>query len=126
MVPLTAGDLANEQMVDRIIAEGALWSPSLIAAFRATPRHRFLPTIYVFLRKQHRWRRLRPDSSSADNLRLLYADRALITRLSPSRGVVAPVAISSSSQPSLMAQMLEDLKLSQGLSVLEVGAGTGY
>src|SRR5439155_22237013 len=51
---------------------------------------------------------------------------ALITHLSPSSGSGAATPISSSSQPSLMAQMLEDLKLVPGLRTLEVGAGTGY
>jgi protein-L-isoaspartate(D-aspartate) O-methyltransferase len=57
---------------------------------------------------------------------LIYSDRALITRLGPSPGHGAEVPISSSSQPSLMAQMLEDLKLGPDLTVLEIGAGTGY
>jgi protein-L-isoaspartate(D-aspartate) O-methyltransferase len=59
-------------------------------------------------------------------LNLLYSDRALITRLSPGSSGVPPVPISSSSQPSLMAQMLEDLEPMPGARVLEVGTGTGY
>ena len=35
-------------------------------------------------------------------------------------------AISSSSQPEMMAIMLEQLALEPGLRVLEIGAGTGY
>lgn len=125
-MPRTAADQANQQMTDRLIAEGTLWSPALAAAFRATPRHRFLPRVFVFQRRQQRWREVRTDRLTPDDVRLVYADRALITRLGvPARGA-APVPVSSSSQPSLMAQMLEDLKLTPGLAVLEVGAGTGY
>jgi protein-L-isoaspartate(D-aspartate) O-methyltransferase len=123
---LSPGDQANQLMVDRLIAEGALWSRPLIDAFRATPRHRFLDRVYLFHRRSKRWRRLAARDASPDLLRLLYADRALITRLSTAARHGAPVPISSSSQPSLMAQMLEDLKLAPGLGVLEVGAGTGY
>lgn len=121
-----AADGMNQQMVDRMIAEGVLWSPALIAAFRDTPRHRFLPRVFLFQRKQNRWREVRTDEHNTDSLRLVYADRALITRLGMPEGGGVPVPISSSSQPSLMAQMLEDLKLDPGLTVLEVGAGTGY
>src|SRR2546425_11884958 len=35
-------------------------------------------------------------------------------------------AVSSSSQPEIMATMLEQLGLEPGLRVLEIGAGTGY
>ena len=125
-MPLTAADRANEQMTDRLIAEGTLWSPALAAAFRATPRHRFLPRVFVFQRRHNRWREVRTGQPTPEDIRLIYSDRALITRLgTPARGA-APVPISSSSQPSLMAQMLEDLKLGPDLSVLEIGAGTGY
>lgn len=120
------GNQANAAMVDRLIAEGALWSPPLIAAFRATPRHRFLPKVYQFSRRSNGWRAIDAENPGPEVLKLLYSDRALITHLSPPGPQGPPVPISSSSQPSLMAQMLEDLKLSPGLKVLEIGAGTGY
>jgi protein-L-isoaspartate(D-aspartate) O-methyltransferase len=113
-------------MVDRLIGQGALWSPRLIAAFRDTPRHLFLHRVYQFQRRSGRWREVVTREPGRDELRLLYSDRALITRLSPASPGGAPVPISSSSQPSLMAQMLEDLKPEPGGRLLEVGAGTGY
>ncbi|MCS6850061.1 MAG: methyltransferase domain-containing protein [Gemmataceae bacterium] len=121
-----AADQANQEMVDRLIAEGALWSPRLMAAFRATPRHRFLDAVFVWDARQERWRRIVTASPGPRELALIYCDRALITRLAEDTRGGPPVPISSSSQPSLMAQMLEDLRLEPGLRVLEVGAGTGY
>ncbi|OAI51374.1 hypothetical protein AYO44_00770 [Planctomycetaceae bacterium SCGC AG-212-F19] len=121
-----AGELANQRMVDSMIADGALWSPPLIAAFRATPRHRFLDRLFVFQQKQNRWREILTREPGPAELRLLYADRALITHLSLPRRGERQVPISSSSQPTLMAQMLEDLQLEAGQAVLEIGAGTGY
>src|SRR5262245_16043948 len=120
------GDQANEQMVERMIAEGALWSPRLIAAFRATPRHRFLDRVFQYLRKSNRWREVITRDPGPEELDLLYSDRALITHLSPQRAAEPRAPISSSSQPSLMAQMLEDLQPQPGHRTLEIGAGTGY
>jgi protein-L-isoaspartate(D-aspartate) O-methyltransferase len=119
----SAADRANQDLVDRLVAQGALWSPSLIAAFRATPRHRFLDRIFQYQRKHGRWREIATGEPGPEELRLVYTDRAWITRLSPTE---PPTPISSSSQPSLMAQMLEDLRPAPGMRVLEVGAGTGY
>jgi protein-L-isoaspartate(D-aspartate) O-methyltransferase len=122
---MSAIEEAHRDLVDRLIARASLWSPALIAAFRATPRHLFLAPVY-----QHRsegWREVDVTSALTEpTLRFLYSDRALTTRLSVPGPDGQAVAISSSSQPSLMAQMLEDLHLAPGLRVLEVGAGTGY
>jgi len=117
---------ANQHLVDQLIARGALWSRPLIEAFRATPRHRFLDRIWHCHRQQGGWREIHTHNPGRQELRLLYADRALTTRLSDAGPGQAPVPISSSSQPSLMAEMLEDLLLSPGLRTLEIGAGTGY
>lgn len=121
-----SGDRVNQQMVDRLISWGALWSPALIAAFRATPRHLFLDRVFQYQRKHDRWEEIITRDPDLEELRLVYSDRALITRLSPAQRGEPEVPISSSSQPSLMAQMLEDLRLAPGQRVLEVGAGTGY
>lgn len=123
---LTAADLANQRMVDRLIAEGSLWSVPVIQAFRQTPRHRFLDRVFLYQRKRSQWRELRTTDPGDIELKVIYSDRALVTRLTlaDSTGVTAPV--SSSSQPSLMAEMLEDLRIDAGHKVLEVGAGTGY
>ncbi len=91
----------HQELVDRLKHEGTLQSPEIEAAFRQVPRHLFLPG--------HNWAEV-------------YSDRAVMTRF-PSPG--SP-AMSSSSQPTVMAMMLERLDLRPGMRVLEVGAGTGY
>jgi protein-L-isoaspartate(D-aspartate) O-methyltransferase len=123
---LSSAAQANQRMVDRLIAEGAVWSPPLVAAFRATPRHSFLDRVFQYQRKSDRWREIITRDPDAQEVSVLYSDRALITRLASAGAGHAPVPVSSSTQPSLMAQMLEDIKLQAGISVLEVGTGTGY
>ena len=86
-------------MVDALCAAGRIRSPAVERAFRAVPRHLFLPTF---------------------PLTEAYADEAVPTRFADG------AATSSASQPSMMAIMLEQLELRPGQRVLEVGAGTGY
>jgi protein-L-isoaspartate(D-aspartate) O-methyltransferase len=123
---LSIADQANQQMVDRLISEGALWSVPIIAAFRDTPRHRFLDRVFQYSPKSERWREVITRDPGREELRIVYSDRALITHLSAPHGQPQGIPTSSSSQPSLMAQMLEDLQLAHGQKVLEIGAGTGY
>ncbi|MGH2479694.1 MAG: protein-L-isoaspartate O-methyltransferase family protein, partial [Ktedonobacteraceae bacterium] len=76
-------------------------------AFLTTPRHAFLEPGGGCEREQ--W------------LREVYQDTAILTK-QDERGR----PLSSSSQPSVMAWMLEALAVQPGMRVLEIGTGTGY
>src|SRR5918999_4098805 len=90
---------ARTRMVDALREAGRLRSASVEEAFRAVPRHLFLPGLAV---------------AEA------YTDEAVAVQFTDG------VATSSASQPSMMAIMLEQLDLRPGHRVLEIGAGTGY
>ncbi|MHA6621350.1 methyltransferase domain-containing protein [Pseudonocardia sp. DLS-67] len=90
---------ARSRMVDALRGAGRVRSAAVEEAFRAVPRHLFLPGLAV------------PDA---------YVDEAVAVQFTEG------VATSSASQPSMMAIMLEQLDLRPGHQVLEIGAGTGY
>ena len=115
----SAGTAARlDSLVGELRASGAIRSPAVDAAFRAVPRHPFLRSF----RFGACWYEVRPGELPSDEvLDLVYSNTALITHYGRDG---APT--SSSSQPSLMARMLELLQLRPGMRVLEIGAGSGY
>ncbi len=86
-------------MVARLFDNGVLHDPAVAEAMASVPRHLFVPEVS-------------PEEA--------YRDQAIPTK------VVAGEAVSSSSQPAIMAIMLEQLDPRPGQRVLEIGAGTGY
>jgi protein-L-isoaspartate(D-aspartate) O-methyltransferase len=103
-----------------------LGSDSVRRAFAKVRRHRFLdgwyhlevdPETAIPSFTRHTLDRDRP---SPEDLEEIYSDRVLVTAVDGWR------ATSSTSQPHLMARMLELLDLRPGQSVLEIGTGTGY
>jgi protein-L-isoaspartate(D-aspartate) O-methyltransferase len=62
-----------------------------------------------------------PEYAAGAGLDAVYANEIIVTK-SDERGF----PLSSSSEPQVMAAMLERLQLADGMRVLEVGAGTGY
>lgn len=86
-------------LVDDLIKRDVLHDAAVEVAFRAVPRHLFVP-----------------DAP----LDVVYSDQSIATKMQ------GGLTLSSSSQPAIMAIMLEQLALQPGENVLEIGAGTGY
>ena len=100
MIPgMTYEQRLRRQLVRGLRRNGFLRDDTVAEALSTVPRHVFVPD--------------RP-------LKAVYRDEALITKQ------LDGVPVSSSSQPSIMAIMLEQLQLEPGQHVLEIGAGTGY
>lgn len=88
-------------LVDQLVADGMITSPSLAAAFRAVPRHRFVP----------------PGTP----LETVYAvDRSVITKTGEHGE-----HLSSVSATYIQAREIEQAGLTAGMRVLEIGSG-GY
>ena len=96
-----SAEAMNNRLVDAMKSEGCAQSPAVEQAFRAVPRHFFLP--------RRNWGEV-------------YRDEAIPTHFA--EGTQVP--ISSSSQPTMMAIMLEQIQTTPGMRVLEIGTGTGY
>ncbi|MGH8934320.1 MAG: hypothetical protein ACRDZO_27715 [Egibacteraceae bacterium] len=101
-------------------ATGKLRSPAIEAAFRQIPRHRFIVALHG---PDERVDIPRDGPVPEELLDAIYSDMALLTHLAHD---AEGTGCSSSSQPSLMAKMLDTLDLAPGMRVLEIGAGTGY
>jgi protein-L-isoaspartate(D-aspartate) O-methyltransferase len=88
------------RLLGQVLQQGAATDPPVVNALRTVPRHLFLPD-------------LPPEQA--------YQDEAIVTKRDDDGR-----PISSSSQPTIMAIMLDQLAARDGQRVLEIGAGTGF
>ncbi|MFE6894823.1 methyltransferase domain-containing protein [Streptomyces sp. NPDC057694] len=110
----TAVDL-REKFANTLFDEVASpWHKS----FARVPRHVFVPRFYE-QQADASWAAV--NWGDEGYLERIYSDEALTTQLD-----AGGVPTSSSSQPSVMAMMLEALDVRTGHRVLEIGTGTGY
>ncbi|WP_405804495.1 protein-L-isoaspartate O-methyltransferase family protein [Streptomyces sp. NBC_01187] len=99
---------------------GAIRTPAVQRAFATVPRHLFLPGGYY---TRGTFTPV-PQEPGEDLLERIYADTALMTHVPKDEDAAG--RYSSTSQPRVIAAMLEALHLAPGTKVLEIGAGTGY
>src|SRR5579862_9177404 len=97
--PATAA-AARARMAADLRVNGRAVSKPIRDAFASVPRHQFVPQV-----------------GAAD----AYRDEAFVLKCGPDG-----IPVSSSSQPAMMAIMLEQLDLLPGHRVLEIGTGSGY
>jgi protein-L-isoaspartate(D-aspartate) O-methyltransferase len=90
----------QQALVDQLKEQNCITTPVVEQAFLSVPRHLFLP---------------------GEPLDKVYADRSVVVRQDDEGNWT-----SSSSQPAIMAIMLEQLDLKPGQRVLEIGSGTGF
>lgn len=117
MTTAVTADHARRSLVDTLTANGSLTHPAWIDAFGAVPREVFVPRFAI----RRDGARLVLADGDPGYLEAVYADATLVTRWD-----AAGTAVSSSSEPSLMARMLCALDVPAGARVLEIGTGTGY
>lgn len=126
---MTAGR-AGDELVRSLLDSGAL-SADWADTFKAVPRAWFLPDLFWAYdmgtgRSVPVSRAEEPDAWE----RAAYANVPLVTQWDDGRhsGSSEPgvVATSSARMPSVVAAMLRDLDVSDGMRVLEIGTGTGW
>ncbi|MFL4491734.1 methyltransferase domain-containing protein [Streptomyces sp. VTCC 41912] len=112
----SAGEL-RRLMTERLVSTGALHSEEWEEAFLAVPRHTFVPRFAV----RSQGTKIEYSEGDPSWLTAAYSDVSLLTQSD-----AAGTTTSSSTEPSLMARMLEALDVEDGDDVLEIGSGTGY
>jgi protein-L-isoaspartate(D-aspartate) O-methyltransferase len=119
----------RSRMVDELTAGGFL-DPGWREAFLAVPRHAFIPDLIW----QEQRRDLVPFQRAEDPnrwMQLAYAPRQfVITQVDDGNpvgpGLIGESISSSASQPNVVALMLAALAVEPGMTVCEIGTGTGY
>jgi protein-L-isoaspartate O-methyltransferase len=109
----------RQQLTAALRESGSLHSPEVAQAFLKVPREHFITHVYE--RAGRDWNRRERTEATETWLDLIYQDHALTTAINTHQ-----FPVSSSSQPSVMAAMLEALEVQPGQRILEIGTGTGY
>lgn len=124
---------ARRGLVGRLLADGAVRTDALRAAVEAVPREVFLRQGVLLPTTDARWEAVTVEKLGPERwAEVVYRDDSLVTQLDGHLSVadieepVAGFPTASSTMPSLVASMIENLEVVPGTNILELGTGTGY
>ncbi|MFB6888939.1 ATP-grasp peptide maturase system methyltransferase [Kitasatospora sp. NPDC056327] len=128
----TPADL-RAALAHRLTADGTLTEPAWADAVRAVPRELFVGPYFVPVAGSFPTSYRTVRDSDPDWLDGIYSDTTLVTQLdgrtSPDDvpdGTITGIPTSSSTLPSVVLRMWQQLGAQAGQRVLEIGTGTGY
>jgi len=110
-----------DDVISKIDSHGIKKPPmEILNAFYEVPRHLFIPHLYE--ENKGKLNKISLDYNNPDQeiLKKIYVNSPLAIL------VKEDSVISTSSQPIIMALMLDDLKIKPGNKVFEIGTGSGY
>ncbi|MER7244444.1 ATP-grasp peptide maturase system methyltransferase [Kribbella sp. NPDC000426] len=126
----------RKQLAEDLARAGHVRSAEWRAAVESVPRQEFIPEFFAKIDRidgPTLWDPISAERSGDDRwLEVVYEDISHVTQLdgkTTAADVVEAVdgnPTSSSTMPSLVVQMWEDLEVVDGNRVLEIGTGTGY
>ncbi|MFI6360886.1 hypothetical protein ACIBJF_52325 [Streptomyces sp. NPDC050743] len=121
------------QLIESMTASGSLRTQPWKDAAAAVPRHGFLRKGFFRVVPGSSPTAWTPVLEHGDGwLEACYADESLGTQIAGTikptdiRGEIMREPTSSSTLPSLVLRMLEDLQVEPDMNVLEIGTGTAY
>ncbi|TQE35955.1 methyltransferase [Streptomyces ipomoeae] len=134
MMPLDPARL-RRALADHLEEGGVLKTPAWRKAVEAVPRERFLPSFFKDETGLDGFTRYTPvsrDTGEDEWLTLVYRTETWVTQIDghvtpeTADGPVTGYPTSSSTMPATVIGMNEALDVDDGMSVLEIGTGTGY
>ncbi|MCK4667114.1 protein-L-isoaspartate O-methyltransferase [Candidatus Dependentiae bacterium] len=113
-------EFLNNKMIREVQHKGYLERHRYLDAFKKVKRHLFVPSLFTL--ENGRWEEDEIDYADPqhETLKKIYVDKPLVVAIKEDE------IHTTTSQPSLMAMMIDAGSIVTGMKILEIGTGSGY